>query len=87
MRKVLPLRAELGRFDAWVTAIRRDQTPDRANAAVVEWDDKFGLLKVNPLAAWSSRDVWEHVRAHESRRIRCTSAATRASAAARARRR
>ena len=37
----LPLRAELGRFDAWVTAIRRDQTPDRANAAVVEWDDKF----------------------------------------------
>jgi phosphoadenosine phosphosulfate reductase len=65
VRKVLPLRAELGRFDAWVTAIRRDQTPDRANAAVVEWDDKFGLLKVNPLAAWSSRDVWEHVRAHE----------------------
>ena len=65
VRKVLPLRAELGRFDAWVTAIRRDQTPDRANAAVVEWDDKFGLLKVNPLAAWSSREVWEHVRAHE----------------------
>jgi adenylyl-sulfate kinase len=65
LRKVLPLRAELGRFDAWVTAIRRDQTPDRANAAVVEWDEKFGLVKVNPLAAWSSRDVWEHVRAHD----------------------
>ncbi len=65
LRKVLPLRAELDRFDAWVTAIRRDQTPDRANAAVVEWDEKFGLVKVNPLAAWSSQDVWQHVRAHE----------------------
>jgi phosphoadenosine phosphosulfate reductase len=65
VRKVLPLRAELGRFDAWVTAIRRDQTPDRANAAVVEWDEKFQLVKVNPLAAWSSRDVEEHVRAHD----------------------
>jgi len=65
LRKVLPLRAELRRFDAWVTAIRRDQTPDRANAAVVEWDEKFGLVKVNPLAAWSSKDVWQHVRAHE----------------------
>jgi phosphoadenosine phosphosulfate reductase len=65
LRKVLPLRAELRRFDAWVTAIRRDQTPDRANAAVVEWDEKFGLVKVNPLVAWSSREVWDHLRAHE----------------------
>jgi phosphoadenylyl-sulfate reductase (thioredoxin) len=61
---VLPLRAELARLDAWVTAIRRDQTPDRANARVVEWDAKFGLVKVNPLAAWTSRDVWAHARAH-----------------------
>ena len=63
LRKVLPLRAELARLDAWVTAIRRDQTPDRANARVVEWDAKFGLVKVNPLAAWTSRDVWDHARA------------------------
>ncbi len=65
LRKVLPLRAELARFDAWVTAIRRDQTADRATAAILEWDEKFGLVKVNPLAAWSSADVWRHVRAHE----------------------
>jgi phosphoadenylyl-sulfate reductase (thioredoxin) len=65
VRKVLPLRAELGRLDAWVTAIRRDQTPDRANARVVEWDARFGLVKVNPLAAWSSRDVWAWIRAHD----------------------
>jgi phosphoadenylyl-sulfate reductase (thioredoxin) len=63
LRKVRPLRAELARLDAWVTAIRRDQTPDRANARVVEWDAKFGLVKVNPLAAWTSRDVWDHARA------------------------
>jgi phosphoadenosine phosphosulfate reductase len=65
LRKVLPLRAELARLDAWATAIRRDQTPDRAGARVVEWDEKFGLVKVSPLAAWTARDVWAHVRAHD----------------------
>ncbi len=65
VRKVQPLRVELARLGAWVTAIRRDQTPDRAGARVVEWDDRFGLVKVNPLAAWTTRDVWAYVRAHE----------------------
>jgi phosphoadenosine phosphosulfate reductase len=63
-RKVRPLRAELARLDAWVTALRRDQTPDRASAGVVEWDAKFGLVKVNPLATWTSAQVWDYVRAH-----------------------
>jgi phosphoadenosine phosphosulfate reductase len=61
---VRPLRAELARLDAWVTGIRRDQTPDRAHARVVEWDARFGLVKVNPLAAWTSEDVRTHVRRH-----------------------
>ena len=64
IRKVMPLRQELAKFDAWITAIRRDQTQDRADAKVVEWDAKFGLVKVNPLLAWSSGDVWGHVKAH-----------------------
>lgn len=64
-RKVLPLRAELSGLDAWVTGIRRDQTPDRANARVFEWDGRFGLVKVNPLVAWTSEDVWAHLRAHD----------------------
>lgn len=64
-RKVAPLRQALGGLDAWVTGIRRDQTPDRAGAKVVEWDARFGLVKVNPLAAWTSDDVWAHVRAHD----------------------
>lgn len=61
-RKVRPLRKELSRHLAWVTGIRRDQTPDRADARVVEWDSRFGLAKVNPLAALTAADVAEHVR-------------------------
>jgi len=62
LRKVQPLRAEMLLFDAWITAIRRDQTPDRARAGVVERDSRFGLVKVNPLAAWTSEQVWTRVR-------------------------
>jgi phosphoadenylyl-sulfate reductase (thioredoxin) len=61
-RKLVPLRSTLAGLDAWVTGIRRDQTPDRASARVVEWDGRFGLVKVNPLAAWTSEDVWAHLR-------------------------
>ncbi|MCY4030477.1 MAG: phosphoadenylyl-sulfate reductase [Acidobacteria bacterium] len=64
-RKVLPLAAELGRVDAWITAIRRDQTPQRANAPIVGWDAKFGIAKVNPLVAWTSRDVWRYLRTND----------------------
>jgi phosphoadenylyl-sulfate reductase (thioredoxin) len=64
-RKVKPLRAALVGFDAWITAIRRDQTPERANAQTVEQDKKFGLVKVNPLVAWTHDDVWAHLYAHD----------------------
>lgn len=65
IRKVQPLRKELTRFSAWITAIRRDQTPERAKAQIFEWDAKFSLVKVNPLVAWSSKDVWREVVARE----------------------
>lgn len=65
LRKVIPLQRELSRLGAWVTAIRRDQTPARADARVVEADRRFGLLKVNPLVAWTSADVWAYVRAND----------------------
>jgi len=61
-RKVAPLRAALEGLGAWVTGIRRDQTPDRASARVFEWDGRFRLVKVNPLAAWTHAEVWERVR-------------------------
>jgi phosphoadenylyl-sulfate reductase (thioredoxin) len=65
LRKVRPLRAALAGFDAWITAIRRDQTPERATAQVVEQDRKFGLVKVNPLVAWTHDEVWAHLYAHD----------------------
>jgi len=64
IRKVAPLRRALSGFDAWITSIRRDQTSDRAVARVVEWDLRFGLVKVNPLAGWTSEDVQRYVRVH-----------------------
>jgi phosphoadenosine phosphosulfate reductase len=65
LRKVEPLREMLAGLRAWVTAIRREQTPARAGAGVVERDAKFGLVKINPLAAWSARDVWNYVVKHD----------------------
>lgn len=65
IRKVAPLREGLSHLNAWITGIRRDQSPARANAAKVEWDDAFGLVKVNPLADWSDKDVWRYVAEHK----------------------
>ena len=64
LRKVLPLKTELGNVDAWITAIRRDQTQQRANALVVEWDKKFEIAKVNPLARWTKKEIWSHLLTH-----------------------
>lgn len=64
-RKVVPLQNALRGFDAWITAIRRDQTPERASTAIVGWDEKFGLVKINPLANWTKRDVWDYILAND----------------------
>ncbi len=61
IRKVEPLGRVLSGLTAWITGIRREQAPTRANARVVEWDAKFGLVKINPLAAWKDRDVWNYI--------------------------
>ena len=65
MRKVAPLREALAGLDAWVTAIRRDQTRERSGVGIVEWDDRFGLAKVNPLAQWTAPDIWLYVRQND----------------------
>jgi phosphoadenosine phosphosulfate reductase len=62
VRKVLPQRELLAGYDAWITGLRRDQSTARGLTRVVEWDEKFGLLKVNPLARWTEADVWRYVR-------------------------
>jgi phosphoadenosine phosphosulfate reductase len=65
LRKVEPLRRKLGELRAWITSIRRDQTSARAGARKVEWDTKFGLVKINPIADWTSKQVWRYIRQHD----------------------
>jgi phosphoadenosine phosphosulfate reductase len=65
LRKVEPLREMLSGLRAWVTGVRRDQSPTRAAVGIVERDPQFGLLKVNPLARWSSQDVWKYIVKHD----------------------
>jgi phosphoadenosine phosphosulfate reductase len=60
--KVAPLVTALGELDAWITGIRRDQAPTRANAPKVGWDEQHELWKANPLADWSDEDCWAYVR-------------------------
>jgi len=65
LRKVEPLTRVLRGYEAWITGIRRDQAPSRANAGIVEWDQKFELVKINPLARWSWNDVWTYIKVYE----------------------
>ncbi|OZB90154.1 phosphoadenylyl-sulfate reductase [Paenibacillus sp. XY044] len=65
IRKVEPLTRILSQYDAWITGIRRDQAPTRANAKKVEYDNKFGLVKFNPLADWTTDDVWNYIRENQ----------------------
>ncbi len=64
IRKMVPLAEALSDLKCWITGIRRDQAPTRANAPVVSWDAKFGLVKVNPLVRWTSEDVWNYIKAN-----------------------
>ncbi|AIQ32546.1 MULTISPECIES: phosphoadenylyl-sulfate reductase [Paenibacillus] len=65
IRKVEPLTRILSQYDAWITGIRRDQAPTRANSKKVEYDNKFGLVKFNPIASWTTEDVWNYIREND----------------------
>jgi phosphoadenosine phosphosulfate reductase len=60
-RKVGALDRALAGADAWITGIRREQSPTRAEAAKLDWDRDRGVWKLNPLADWSDADVWRYV--------------------------
>ncbi len=64
-RKIVVLRQAVVGMRAWMSGIRRDQSPDRAGAPIVGWDNKFGLVKISPLAGWTKKDVWQLITAHD----------------------
>ncbi|RJQ80490.1 phosphoadenylyl-sulfate reductase [Pseudonocardiaceae bacterium YIM PH 21723] len=61
LRKVVPLRSTLAKYNAWVTGVRRVEAPTRANTPIVTWDDRNGLVKINPIAAWSDADMDKYI--------------------------
>ena len=60
--KIGPLVRALGDLDAWITGVRRDQSPTRADAPKLGWDEQHELWKANPLADWSDEDCWAYIR-------------------------
>jgi phosphoadenosine phosphosulfate reductase len=65
IRKVQPIEEALAGRRAWITGVRRDQSPARAGTPPVQWDAKFGLAKANPLVNWSEREAWAYIFAHD----------------------
>jgi len=64
LRKVAPLKKSLAGYKAWVTGIRRVESPTRANAPLISFDEAFGLVKINPIAAWSDDDMQAYIDKH-----------------------
>ena len=65
LRKVTPLAEALAGFAAWGSGIRRDESPTRAGTRLVDWDAKRGMVKVNPMAAWTQDVVDAYVAEHQ----------------------
>ena len=61
LRKLEPLSRALSGLDAWITGVRREQSPTRAGARKLEWDERHGLWKLNPLADWTEEQLWARI--------------------------
>jgi phosphoadenosine phosphosulfate reductase len=61
LRKVEPLREALRGQNAWIAALRRDQSPTRAGIGIIEWNAQHQLIKIHPLARWSRKEVWKYI--------------------------
>jgi phosphoadenosine phosphosulfate reductase len=64
-RKVAPLRRAVQGNRAWLTSLKRDDGPTRADAPIVAWDAAFGLVKINPLATWTNDDIASYLADHD----------------------
>jgi phosphoadenosine phosphosulfate reductase len=65
LRKIAPNRVALTGKTAWVSGLRRDQSEGRADTPIVSWNQKFGVVKLNPLATWTEKQTWEYVMAND----------------------
>ncbi len=65
IRKIEPLRKALTRYDAWMTGIRREQTPQRAATKIVAWEERYEAAKIAPLASWTDEQVWDYIREYD----------------------
>ena len=65
IRKVEPLLAALEPYEAWVSGIRRDQSPSRADTAKVEWSERFDVWQIHPLADWDEKRIWSYIAVNE----------------------
>lgn len=64
IRKVLPLEKKLSTLKAWICGLRREQSVTRSAIATVEWDEPFGLYKINPLVEATDAMIWDYIREH-----------------------
>lgn len=64
-RKAVPLRDALTGYSAWITGLRRDQSPTRANTPAVSWDERYGLVKFCPFVTWTESMLWTYIHAHD----------------------
>lgn len=64
IRKVDPMFPVMADVDVWITGLRRGQSATRANIQMIEWDWKYHVLKVSPLAKWDRAQIWEYIQAH-----------------------
>jgi phosphoadenosine phosphosulfate reductase len=65
VRKVEPLGRALVDHPAWITSVKRIDAATRANMKILMWDEKFNLVKVNPLATWGDDDIEYYLRSHD----------------------
>ena len=65
VRKVRPLRRRLEKVEAWICGLRKEQSVTRHAIEKIEWDDTFGLVKINPISDWSQKDVWDYIKKHK----------------------
>ncbi len=64
-RKVIPLKKFLGTVDAWITGLRKEQSVTRTNMQLIEWDEEFNILKINPLINWTEKQVWQYIKDYD----------------------